>query len=106
MQTLLSAFSQAMQLNVAFDQTVGFGEVGQVYGTTHEALPLELLELAEMLELVELVELVPLLHRKYSQADPARPHSAMPTVVQSMASAAGRTMARMRNREWILVIFY
>jgi hypothetical protein len=34
-QTLLSAFSQATQLNVAFDQTVGFGVVGQVYGATH-----------------------------------------------------------------------
>ena len=100
MQTLLSAFSQATQLNVAFDQTVGFGEVGQVYGATHEPVPPE-----EMIELVELVELLPFFHRKYSQADPARPHSAMPTVVQSMASAAGRTMARMRNREWILVIF-
>lgn len=94
---LLSALSHGTQLKVAFDQTVGFGVVGQVAGATHEEFPEELLEL---------VELVPLFHLKYSQADPARPQSALLTVVQSMARAAGRTMARMRNREWIFVILY
>lgn len=99
-QTLLSALSHGTQLKVAFDQTVGFGLVGQVVGATHEEFPVELPELEE------LVEWVPLFQRKNSQADPARPQLALLTVVQSMARAAGRRRESARISVWILIILY